>query len=416
MALQPLRGFRDFYPEDQFKINYLRSKITAVCNLFGYEEFEGPVLESFDLYAAKSSDEIVNEQAFLIKSRGDDDKQMVLRPELTPTLARMIATKQNELVFPLRWWSFGRFWRYERPQKGRGREFYQWNCDLLGNDSAQADAEILIIIVQFLQSLGLTQNDIVIELNDRSFINQYLTKQGFTNEKTTTVFKYLDRLAKLNSEEQKELARKLSITPNEQEIVDALFQQDYFQSQRLSDVMTILEQQGYIKWFSVNFGVVRGFTYYTGLVFEVSDREKQFRALIGGGRYENLIAALGGQPLSGIGFGMGDMVLLEFLEQQQLLPEYKPNIRAIVISLDQDIWGQTILEELRNNKVNCLFYNAGTNPAKGLKLADQKQIPLAIIIGPDECNDQTITVKNLKTGSQETLPFTDALPYIKSFD
>src|SRR3989344_3766451 len=150
MAVQALRGFRDYYPEDQAKIVYLRDKIAQICRSFGYEEFEGPAVEPLELYAAKSSDEIVREQAFTFKDRGDED--VTLRPELTPTLARMIAVKQNVLVFPVRWWSWGRFWRYERPQKGRSREFYQWNLDLLGPDSPEADAEILEIVIRFMMS------------------------------------------------------------------------------------------------------------------------------------------------------------------------------------------------------------------------------------------------------------------------
>lgn len=399
MAIQPLRGFRDFYPEDQARINYLRSKIAAVCDLFGYEEFEGPAIESFDLYAAKSSDEIVNEQAFTFEDRGGE--KIALRPELTPTLARMVANKQQELVFPLRWWSFGRFWRYERPQKGRGREFYQWNCDLLGDDSINAEIEILSITVAFLQSLGLTKDDVVIEVSDRAFISEQLALVGIPGAQWGNVFKYLDRMAKLNSEEQAAFANELGI--DREKVSDLFSSADLWQqSPRLSEIVNAPQLTG---WVEPNLSIVRGFNYYTGVVFEVSDRAKQYRAMIGGGRYDNLVATVGGQPVSGIGFGMGDMVLALFLKENGKLPGYAPVARACVIPIDSSVsaYAQEVAATLRENGINTVTAPDSLGFSKGMKLATRKQIPYALLIGNDEATNQTVTVKNLTTGDQQTV-------------
>ncbi len=262
MAIQNLRGFRDFYPEDQAKITYLRTKIAQTCALFGYEEFEGPALEPFELYSAKSSDEIVNEQAFAFEDRGGE--RVVLRPELTPTLARMVATKQNELPLPIRWWSFGRFWRYERPQKGRGREFYQWNLDLLGDNTAQADAEILEILIKFLQSLGLTSQDVIFEINDRSFANELIEKNGIAASKSSAIFKFIDRLAKLDTEKQRAYAEELGITADEATLVIELFGPEstaWQDSPRITEVLALLKAKNLDGWVSPNLSIVRGFNY-----------------------------------------------------------------------------------------------------------------------------------------------------------
>lgn len=410
MAIQTLRGFRDFYPEDQAKITYLRTKIADVCARFGYEEFEGPALESFELYAAKSSDEIVNEQAFVFEDRGGD--RITLRPELTPTLARMVAARQNQLTFPIRWWSFGRFWRYERPQKGRAREFYQWNLDLLGDDSIAADVEILEILIRFLQSLGLTAQDAVFELSDRGFASQLLAKNGIAQEKVAAVFRLVDRLAKLDADTQRSYARDLGLSDTEIDTVLALFAADstvWQQSERLTGIMRELEAKGLGEWAKPNLTIVRGFNYYTGVVFEVSDRAKEYRAMLGGGRYANLVSDVGGQPLGGIGMGMGDMVILSFLESKGLLPAFQsPTQICVVAPTEAATYARTTTDSLRNAGFNVISITTDAF-GKGLKFASQKGARFAILLGPNEAQNETITVKNLETGEQQTLDFSAAV-------
>lgn len=414
MAIQSLRGFRDFYPEEQQKINYLRTKIAEVCNLFGYEKFEGPALEPFELYAAKSSDEIVNEQAFVFADRGGE--KIALRPELTPTLARMVAKRQSQLAFPLRWWSFGRFWRYERPQKGRGREFYQWNCDILGGDSLHAQAEILEIIITFLQSLGLTAADCVIELSHRGLATQLLTQKGLSNEQIKPAFAFLDKLPKLDSSAQLECAKQFGLPPDSIETFHALTADStlWKNHPEFNELMNRLQERGLSDWVTPNLSVVRGFTYYTGFVFEVSDRAKAFRALLGGGQYENLVAQVGGEPVPGIGFGMGDMVLLSLLERHNLLPTYLPPAKVCVVGLGTDTleYCQSVADELRQAQIATLFYGITNNLSHGLKHANQKHIPYVVLIGPDELANQTVTLKKLETSEQTTIPRSGILQVI----
>ncbi|HEY1074552.1 MAG TPA: histidine--tRNA ligase [Patescibacteria group bacterium] len=405
MPIQALRGFRDFYPEDQATITYLREKIAASCAKFGYEEFEGPMLESIDLYAAKSSEEIVNEQAFTLEDRGGD--RITLRPELTPTLARMVAAKQQQLTFPLRWWCFGRFWRYERPQKGRGREFYQWNLDLLGQNTADADAEIIEISIDFLQSVGVTSDDVVFEINDRSFAEQLLRENNIDTEKTSAVFQLVDRLAKLNSEEKLAFGLARGLSESDVTKITELFSAEstaWEQSERIQALLTLFENKGLSSWVRPNLSIVRGFTYYTGLVFEVTVKTGQSRALLGGGRYSNLVSDMGGQPVEGVGMGMGDMSIAIFLEEKGLLPEYTTSTKACVIGLGPDTaaFCQEVATTLRNATIPTILYGTPENFGKGLKFAGNKKIPYALLIGPDELLNKTVTLKNLETGEQET--------------
>lgn len=402
MAVRQLRGFRDYYPENQAKIVYLRDKILKICRLFGYEEFEGPAVESYELYAAKSSDEIVANQAFTFKDRGDQD--VALRPELTPTLARMIALKQNELVFPLRWWSWGPFWRYERPQQGRSREFYQWNLDLLGDDSPQADAEILTIAIQFMESLGLTSKDIVFELSDRGFVTEFLAQNGVDSTEIETIFKYLDRRPKLSDEEAIAFAVKLKLADSSVLLAQKLMSQNELasRSNRLTQVMAILEADGLGDWVQTNLAIVRGFTYYTGIVFECSDRAKRLRTILGGGRYANLVASVGGRQISGIGMAMGDAVLTELLESKNLFPAYKnAPLSAVIVTLEPTPLVTQTAKILRGANIATIIYTGEFS--KGLKFASRKDADFAVLIGPDEIAKRFVSVKRLATGEQQAV-------------
>lgn len=406
MTLQPLRGFRDFYPEDQFKINYLRQKIAETCRLFGYEEYDGPALEPLELYGAKSSDEIVNEQAFTFADRGGE--QIVLRPELTPTLARMIAQKQRELAFPQRLWSFGRFWRYERPQKGRGREFFQWNCDIIGHDSLEAELEILSITITFLQSLGLNHEKVTINVSDRTLLESIFLKAGITAEQAVMAFRFIDRSPKLNEQERDDFARSLGLkTEHIQHVLGEIRQLSHFealpQESSLAKLFTQLKERDLDKWISINLAVTRGFNYYTGFVFEVRDTAGMYRSLFGGGRYENLVAQIGGQPVSGIGFGMGDMVLLSLLEEVKLLPSYRHPAKAVVITLESSDFTAQTVEEIRNQNIATVVFSGPNSLSPGLRFANRNRIPFALIIGPDEIKQQSITFKSLETSTQDQL-------------
>lgn len=405
-----LRGFRDYYPQDQAIISYLRDKVSSICRSFGYEEFEGPAVESMALYAAKSNDEIVREQAFSFNDRGGE--AVVLRPELTPTLARMVAAKQNTLAMPIRWWSWGRFWRYERPQKGRSREFYQWNLDLIGLDSPQADAEIITILVHFLESLGLTSRDVVFELSDRAFVAGWLISEGVPPDAVSCVFAYLDKCAKLDDAQTAALAQKLVLNPKAVTAANRLASEPTLaqESPRLQAVLDQLRLNGVGDWAEPNLAVVRGFTYYTGIVFECGDRAKQFRSILGGGRYANLVADVGGQPVSGVGMGMGDLVLTELLTAKGLLPSLAPDL-VVVAASQADVYANEIADQLRQAGRSVIV--AYGELSKSLAFTNRQKARWAVIIGPDEMTQKTATVKNLATGRQQTVAKTELIKAIR---
>jgi histidyl-tRNA synthetase len=410
MQIQPLRGFHDFYPQDQSKINFLRQTIAETCSLFGYEEFEGPALEAYELYAAKSSDEIVSEQAFSFADRGGE--RVVLRPELTPTLARMVAVKQNQLIFPLRWWSFGRFWRYERPQKGRGREFHQWNCDLIGDESINAEGEVIEIIINFLSRLGLKPDEVMIEINDRDFIGNYLNE--FDSEDRKKLFKVLDKSDSLSEEElTKYIAEQEFKNPFVIEEIKKISKENLNESPKIKELLFTLKEKGLDQWVETNPRIARGFEYYTGIVFEVRDRNKQFRSILGGGRYNNLVADVGGQSVSGIGFGMGDMVLLELLEEKGLIKPYKHPAKAVTLDLDNSPQALAFTTELRQENIPTVLFSGSNALTQGLRFANRHSIPYALLIGVDEIKSARVTFKTLATGDQESLSLAEAMQKLK---
>lgn len=416
MVLQPLRGFRDFYPEDQSSITHFKNTAARVCGLFGYAEIEGPAIESLDLYQAKSSEEIIAEQAFVFDDRGG--ARVVLRPELTPTLARMVAQRQAQLTFPLRWWSFGRFWRYERPQKGRGREFYQWNCDLIGDDSVDADVEIIELVIRFLQSLGLTEQQVQIELGDRAVINELLLQLGLTRQAQTTAIAALDRATKYSADELATYAVQRGLDLATFQDLMARFNRldSRGASERLAAVVARLETQKLGGWIVPNLGVVRGFDYYTGLVFEVSARQGNYRALLGGGRYDNLVANVGGQAVSGIGFAAGDMVLIEYLDSLGMGPKFLPTVDAVVIAATEaTAWGRKVTTCLRARGVKTVLATSN-NLARDLKFAHKQRSPYSVIIGPNEATTQTVIVKNMTSGTQQSLSLNAAAALIGERD
>jgi histidyl-tRNA synthetase len=265
--IQSVKGTREFYPPQMEFRRWLYSKIEEVSTLFGYQEFDGPFLEKIELYAAKSGEELVKEQAFVFPDRGGD--LITLRPELTPSLARMIAKNQNELAFPLRWWSFGPFWRYERPQKGRSREFFQWNIDLIGVDSPEADAELLAICATFFQNVGLTPKEVKISINNRILIDQEIRELGIDFEMKKEVFHLIDRREKMKPEEWNSsgLASGLS-QPQLDGILKLLSNFELWKkSPELNKIFNILEKYGVSEYISYDPRIVRGLDYYTGVVF-----------------------------------------------------------------------------------------------------------------------------------------------------
>jgi histidyl-tRNA synthetase len=319
--INSVKGTRDFYPEQMRVRNWLYQKMRKVSEAFGYEEYEGPFLETIDLYAAKSGDELVKEQAFTFQDRGGD--WITLRPELTPTLARMVAQKQSQLVFPLKWWSFGPMWRYERPQKGRSREFFQWNIDLIGAETPAVDAELVAIGAMFLQEVGLKPDQVQILVNNRRLMDDELAKLNIKPEEKSSIYRLIDRKDKMKLDDWREYAKEVGLNNSQLQSLELMLQNQelWKKSEELTCFFQTIEAYGFSEYVRFSPEIIRGLDYYTGTVFEARDKDGEFRAILGGGRYDNLVEDVGGDRLSGVGFAMGDVVVSLVLQKYDCLPK-----------------------------------------------------------------------------------------------
>ncbi len=401
-----VKGARDFYPEDIATRVWLYQAIRLVSEQFGYQEYDGPFLEKIELYAAKSGEELVKEQAFVFQDRGGE--LITLRPELTPSLTRMVAQRQNELVLPLRWWSFGPFWRYEKPQKGRSREFYQWNIDLIGATSPEADAELISIIASFFRNVGLTPEEVVIKVNNRRLINQELGELGIPEELRKKVLELIDRRDKMRPEEWEANGLEIGLQPVHINglmslLEDASIWEKSSELRRLFKALDALGGREYVRY---DPQIIRGLDYYTGTVFEAWDQKKEFRAILGGGRYDNLVADVGGDPLPGIGFAMGDMVVTLVLKKYGRIPKFQNSPAPVLVTVFDEEHLTSSLElaaSLRQEGLKVSCYPDPVKLSKQLKFADRIAVPVVVIIGPDEEANQTVTIKNLVARTQKTV-------------
>jgi histidyl-tRNA synthetase len=416
--IQPIKGTRDFYPELMAVRNWLYGTIRQVSESFGYQEYEAPLLESIELYAAKSGDELVNKQSFVFPDRGGD--MITLRPELTPSLTRMIAQKQRELAFPLRWWSFGPFWRYERPQKGRTREFFQWNIDLIGIDTPEADAELITILATFFRALGLQPTDVNIQVNDRHLLEAELISAGFPTSSLREVSRWIDRRDKMTEAEWQAYGKDLSASDEQLEAVQGLLLDVdlWKKSGQLVRVFQVLKTTGLWPYIKYNPGVVRGLDYYTGIVFEAFDLSGDVpRAIMGGGRYNNLLAAVGGAPLPATGFALGDVPITLTLEGKGLIPRGLGGSPAqVLVTVFDDARMISSIEfaaELRNQGIKVACYPEVAKLPKQFKYADRMKISTVVVIGPDEATNGQVTLKQLDTGVQQTVSHKDAIEILK---
>jgi len=402
--LQTVKGTREFYPEQMALRNYLYDQVRTASRAFGFQEWDGPFIETIDLYAAKSGEELVKKQSFVFQDRGGD--WVTLRPELTPSLARMIAAKQGELTFPLRWWSFGPFWRYEQPQKGRTREFFQWNIDLLGVDSPEADAEMIAIAATFLRSVGLSPERALIYVNNRRLMNSQFDILDIREELRVEVSNLLDRRAKMKPEVWD--ANALEIGLNQTQVTglkEVLANYDLWKkSDELRRVFAALEAMGVREYIKFEPSIMRGLLYYTSTVFEAFDLTGSVRrSILGGGRYDNLLADVGGNPLPATGFAMGDVVIGIILREAGLVPEFSPSPASVLVTVfDETLSTQSfaLAAELRKAGLNTMIYPEAAKLPKQFKFADKMKMKVALVIGPEELEKGLVVVKNLSNGEQ----------------
>lgn len=405
--IPPVKGTRDFYPEQMALRTWLYNTVRSVSESFGYQEWEAPYLESLDLYAAKSGDELVKRQSYVFTDRGGDE--ITLRPELTPSLTRMIAARQNELIFPLRWWSFGPFWRYERPGRGRSREFFQWNIDLLGIKSPEADAELVAIAAAFLKAVGLTPTQAQIYVNNRSFMDSEFDSLGILPDKKAEVSGLVDRREKMEAKPWEANALEIGLTPKQMKGLKSILDdhERWKKSEELVRLFEMLESSGVREYVQFDPNIMRGLLYYTGTVFEAFDISGGVRrAILGGGRYDNLLGDVGGEPLPAVGFAMGDVVISLILQELKLVPALPISpAKVLVTAFSPELLmdSMSLAAELRDKGINVTCYPEPAKLPKQFKFADRMGMRVVLVIGPDETKDGRVTVKNLASGTQETI-------------
>jgi histidyl-tRNA synthetase len=416
--IQPLKGTRDFYPELMAIRTWLYNTIRQVSESFGYQEYEAPFLESIELYGAKSGEELVKKQSYVFPDRSGD--LITLRPELTPSLTRMIAQRQRQLTYPLHWWSFGPFWRYETPQRGRTREFFQWNIDLIGVDTPEADAELITILATFFRTLGLKPQDVNIQVNDRRLLDTELAEMGFSVKSRAEALRWIDRRDKLSHSEWEAYGREIGVTDSQIESVKQMLQNDslWKKSNELVRAFDALKAMGVIEYILFNPAVVRGLDYYTGIVFEAFDVSGEVpRAIMGGGRYNNLLGAVGGESLPATGFALGDVVISLILESKGLIPkdigDSPASILVTVFDSERLSNSLNFAAELRGAGLKVVCYPEVVKLPKQFKYADRMKISTVAVIGPDEAINNQVTIKVLSTGKQQTVPRADAIKILK---
>lgn len=416
LSTQGYRGTRDFYPEEQRLKTYIYNEIHVVLKSFGYEEYDGPFLEPLELYAAKSSEEIVRDQLYSFVDKGQ--RQVAIRPEMTPTLARMVAAKQRELPRPIRWYSIPTCMRFERPQRGRLREFNQLNVDIFGGNPLDEDIEILLTVIEIMRRLGAKKDDFVIKVNHRAIVNSFLhDKLHIEQNGIAPLLRLLDKRDKLTPEIFNEECYKLNLNDSQINLMEDFLKADidaiisligsggaFDVAQQIKNVIHTVN--GLSNECVVRFSpdIMRGFDYYTGMVFEVFDSHPDNRrALGGGGRYDNLVGAFGTQELSGMGYAMGDVALVNFMEVHKLTPQLKKETHVCVLRFsEQDrLESLKLATKFRNLNLNVETCVTLAKFGKQIQSAEKNRVPAVAFCGEEEIKNNSFAVKWLKTGTQE---------------
>jgi len=416
MKIQPVKGTRDFYPQEMAVRNWIVDGWKKVSLRNGFAEYDGPIFEYLKMFQIKSGDEIV-EQLFSLTDRGGRD--LALRPEITPTLARMVNQKINSLPKPVKWFSVPRLFRAERPQKGRLREFFQWNIDIIGVDDVLADAEVIFTTIDYLRQIGLTKKDIKVKISSRELLAGFLKSLGIPEQKLGDLYVLLDKSAKLPADVFEELL--IEQIP-EKKITDKILEFMVEQSseqmanmtspnestrsamEHLIKVFNYLESMGVGDFCVFDPGIVRGLAYYTGIVFEVHDAVGELRAICGGGRYDNLLKDFGGPSIPATGMGMGDCVLEILLREKGLLEkQLQPNTMDYFVAYVDEAYKEEAVKvtmELRSKGFKANFSYKAAKLNKQLKQASEQNSKKCIIIG-DEFKNKKLAIKDMATGHQE---------------
>ena len=414
MDTNPPKGTRDFYPEDMRQRTWLFDQWREVAKTYGFSEYDAPVLEAESLYTRKAGEE-VTEQLYNFVDKGD--RNVALRPEMTPSLARMVMAKKGGLGMPFKWFSIPQCWRYERMTRGRRREHYQWNMDIWGVEGVETEAELLAAMVDFFERVGLSAEDVGIKVNSRMVIGEVLSELGIPEDKFAATCVLVDKLEKVCKQTFKIYYlifdifmrfKGAEVLGEESEAV-----------QQLSQLLNLCKAYGIEDWIIFDASVVRGLAYYTGIVFEAFDRRGELRAIAGGGRYDKLLETFGGQPTPAAGFGFGDAVIIELLKERDILPSFEnTGVDSVVFAMNgkEDLYESAIeiATKLRKGGQNVDIVLQNKKPKWVFKHADRIKSRHVVIIAPDEHANGEVSIKNLELGEQTTVKIDDIEEWARS--
>ena len=418
MQGQALPGFRDFYPEELALRNHIFATWREVARRYGFQEYDGPPLEPLELYTDKSGEEIV-QQLYAFEDRGE--RKVALRPEMTPTLARMVGAHAQALKKPIRWFSIPQLFRYERQQRGRLREHFQLNMDIIGEASPLADAELIAAAIDIMRAFGFGPGDVQTRVSDRRVLRNLLLGRGLTEAQLPTAFEVIDKSERVPREALAEILAKVGIERREASIVFEVANVRSMEAvtaalakvkggeeagEPLRQAVAALEAMGLGDFIAVDLTIVRGLAYYTGIVFELFDTGKTLRAICGGGRYDGLLRALGGVDLPALGFGMGDVVLGELLKERGVTDRASMTLDAFLIAVSGDDVSPMLqlAHQLRDRGLAIEYGLRHAAIRKQLELAVARGAHRAVIIGPDERAAGEVVVRDLKAGTEERVP------------
>lgn len=431
-TFQTLPGFREFYPEDLACRNHIFRLWRQTANAFGFAEYDAPVLEPLDLYKAKSGEEI-EAQLFSFTDKGG--REVALRPEMTPTVCRLVGAKANALKRPIKWFSIAEFYRYERMQKGRGRCFFQFNADVFGEPGPEAEIELIALLVQCLCAFGLTEQDFYVRLSDRNLWFYYLEAQGLDEARIRGLLGAVDRYEKYGDDAFKGYVDQFGLLDEAlkakvlgflkikslaalEQTLSAIGSEKL--TARLADwrkLLGALEAMGLARFVEVDLGVVRGLAYYTGFVFEAFDRKGELRALAGGGRYDDLVQKLGGPALPAVGFAIGDMTFGLLLEQRGLMPSLiqAPDVYCVIGGEKERLAAFADIHGLRAAGYRVDYPLREAAFGKQFKTAADSGAKLALIYGGDELAKGVVKIRDLSTRTEVEIPRGQVVTSVRDF-
>ena len=410
LSTEPYKGVRDFYPSEFAKREAVFGTIRRTLELYGYEEYNASPMERAELYEAKTSEEIVNEQTYTFTDRGD--RRVTLRPEMTPSLARMVAGKRRELVFPLRWFSIGNRFRYERPQRGRLREFYQTDVDFLGLSAGEADLEVVSLAARTMKAFGAKDEQFIIRVNSRELLTQACKAAGLSGDSVKEYMRLLDKKDKMPEGVFNAAVREITHTDPL-----ALIAQDHpslVEAKReILGTIVMLKERG-IGNAHFDPTLVRGFDYYTGIIFEIFDTDPANpRAIFGGGRYDRLVALFGGDPIPAVGFAIGDVTLMDFLDTHGLTPQGAGLPQLYLGTFPEGLEeARTFAESLRAAGIRVFMNLTERSLSDQIREAAKRGIPYFTTYGLDEVKSGNLRLKKLDTGAEESLDEQDFAAYL----